>query len=158
MRQHPTAWWIDKLETLKIGCGPINTLAQVFTDPHILAREMVLEMEHATGGTMKMIANPVKLSETPPDYRLPPPVLGQHTDEVLASKLGMDSGGVIGFEKPGLRERTGRLCHATPTVHQPSACHTGRRLWHAGQPAGTATSARGAYGGSGLPTDRRAVD
>ena len=44
---------------------------------------MVLEMEHATGGNMKMIANPVKLSETPPDYRLPPPLLGQHTDQVL---------------------------------------------------------------------------
>ncbi len=89
--QHPTLWWIGKLETLNIGCGPINKLSEVFADPHVIAREMVLEMEHATGGRMKMIANPVKLSETPADYRLPPPTLGQHTDAVLGGKLGLDA-------------------------------------------------------------------
>ncbi len=89
MQSHPTDWWIDKLEALKIGCGPINKLSQVFADPHVIARGMVLEMAHATGQMMKLIANPVKLSETPPDYRLPPPVLGQHTDAVLGEKLGL---------------------------------------------------------------------
>src|ERR1019366_10584945 len=65
LQRHPTVWWIDQLEALKIGCGPINKLSEVFADPHVLARQMVLEMDHATGGKMKMIANPVKLSETP---------------------------------------------------------------------------------------------
>ena len=102
MQQHPTVWWVDKLEALKIGCGPINKLSEVFADPHVLAREMVLEMDHATGGKMKMIANPVKLSETPPDYRLPPPVLGQHTDEVLGAKLGLDAAALTALREKGI--------------------------------------------------------
>ena len=95
MKTHPTTWWVDRLEELKIGCGPINTLKQVFADPHVQARGVVVEMPHASlpqGGTVKVIANPVRLSETPADYRLPPPVLGQHTDEVLKQALGLDDG------------------------------------------------------------------
>ena len=95
MQTHPTTWWVDRLEELKIGCGPINTLKQVFADPHVQARGVVVEMPHASlpqGGTVKVIANPVRLSETPADYRLPPPVLGQHTDEVLKQALGLDDG------------------------------------------------------------------
>src|SRR6202453_3505011 len=102
MQQHPTGWWIDKLEALKIGCGPINKLSEVFTDPQVLSPGMVLEMEHATGGQMNMIANPVKLSETPPDYRLPPPVLGQHTDQVLSEKLGLDAKALAGLREKGV--------------------------------------------------------
>ena len=93
MQTQATNWWVDRLEQLKIGCGPINTLQQVFADPHVQARGVVVEMPHASlpdGGTVKVIANPVRLSETPADYRLPPPVLGQHTDEVLKQALGLD--------------------------------------------------------------------
>jgi crotonobetainyl-CoA:carnitine CoA-transferase CaiB-like acyl-CoA transferase len=93
MRTHPTKWWVDRLEQLKIGCGPINTLKEVFADPHIQARGVVVEMAHTSlpaGGTVKVIANPVRLSETPADYRLPPPVLGEHTEQVLKERLGMD--------------------------------------------------------------------
>ena len=93
MKTHPTTWWVDRLEQLKIGCGPINTLQQVFADPHVQARGVVVEMPHASlpdGGTVKVIANPVRLSETPADYRLPPPLLGQHTDAVLKEALGLD--------------------------------------------------------------------
>jgi crotonobetainyl-CoA:carnitine CoA-transferase CaiB-like acyl-CoA transferase len=91
LRQHPTAWWIERLDGLKIGCGPINKLSQVFSDPHVLARGMVVEMAHGSGQTVKVIANPVKLSETPADYRLPPPLLGEHTDAVLGERLGLDA-------------------------------------------------------------------
>jgi len=91
MRQHPTAWWIEQLETLKIGCGPINRLSEVFADPQVVARNMVLEMAHGSGQTVKVIANPVKLSESPADYRIPPPMLGEHTDSVLAERLGLDA-------------------------------------------------------------------
>src|SRR4051812_43884402 len=80
MKSKTTAEWIDLLEAEKIGCGPINTLKDVFADPHVRARDMVVEMQHASGETVQVIANPVKLSATPPSYRSPPPVLGQHTD------------------------------------------------------------------------------
>jgi crotonobetainyl-CoA:carnitine CoA-transferase CaiB-like acyl-CoA transferase len=89
MQSKTTAEWIEALEALKIGCGPINTLEQVFADPHVQARNMVLELPHASGETVKVIANPVKLSATPPEYRSPPPVLGEHTEEVLGGLLGM---------------------------------------------------------------------
>jgi crotonobetainyl-CoA:carnitine CoA-transferase CaiB-like acyl-CoA transferase len=91
MMEHPTAWWIDRLEALKIGCGPINKLSQVFEDPHVVARRMVLEMAHSSGQTVKLIANPVKLSETPADYRLAPPMLGEHTEAVLGERLGLNA-------------------------------------------------------------------
>ena len=91
MLQHPTNWWIEKLEALKIGCGPINKLSQVFEDPQVIARNMVLEMAHSSGERVKVIANPVKLSETPADYRIAPPLLGEHTDAVLSERLGLDA-------------------------------------------------------------------
>src|ERR1700710_30144 len=91
MMQHPTLWWIERLEALKIGCGPINKLSEVFEDPHVVARGMVVEMPHSSGQTVKVIANPVKLSETPADYRIAPPLLGEHTDAVLGERLGLDA-------------------------------------------------------------------
>ncbi len=91
LARHPTAWWLAKLEALSIGCGPINRLSQVFADPQVQARGMVVEMPHpaTADGRVKLLANPVRLSATPPDYRLPPPLLGQHTDEVLGGLLGL---------------------------------------------------------------------
>ena len=78
-------WWLTELEKEKIGCGPINNLDQVFADPHVKARDMVVEMDHPAMGNkpIKLIANPIKLSKTPPTYREAPPLLGQHTDEIL---------------------------------------------------------------------------
>jgi crotonobetainyl-CoA:carnitine CoA-transferase CaiB-like acyl-CoA transferase len=91
MQGKPTAWWVDQLEALKIGCGPINTLEQVFADPHVRARGMEVQMKHSSGETVTVIANPVRLSETPPDYRIAPPLLGEHTSEVLQDLLGIDN-------------------------------------------------------------------
>jgi crotonobetainyl-CoA:carnitine CoA-transferase CaiB-like acyl-CoA transferase len=91
MMQHPTSWWTERLEALKIGYGPINKLSQVFEDPQVVARDMVLEMAHGSGQKVKVIANPVKLSETPADYRIAPPLLGEHTDAVLSDRLGLDA-------------------------------------------------------------------
>ena len=90
MQAHGTDWWVGSgSRRLKIGCGPINTLDKVFADPHLQARGVVVEMPHAaTALGVKVIANPVRLSETPADYRRPPPLLGQHTDEVLGGMLG----------------------------------------------------------------------
>ena len=102
MQQHPTGWWVDKLEALKIGCGPINKLAEVFADPHVVARNMVVEMAHGSGETVKVIANPVRLSETPPDYRIPPPLLGEHTDAVLSEQLGLDAAALADLRAKGV--------------------------------------------------------
>ena len=89
MKSRTTTEWVEALEAQKIGCGPINTLKDVFADPHVQARNMTLEMDHGSGAKVKVIANPVKLSATPPTYRSAPPVLGEHTDEVLSGLLGM---------------------------------------------------------------------
>ena len=102
MKSKTTAEWIDALEALKIGCGPINTLEQVFADPHVQAREMVVEMVHGSGETVKVIANPVKLSATPPSYRSPPPVLGEHTEDVLASVLKMSASDIAALREKGI--------------------------------------------------------
>lgn len=91
MKTRTTTEWVEALEAQKIGCGPINTLADVFADPHVQARQMMLEMQHGSGATVKVIANPVKLSATPPTYRSAPPVLGEHTEEVLTGLLGMSA-------------------------------------------------------------------
>ena len=104
MMTQTTTEWVDKLEALKIGCGPINTLEQVFADPHVQARGVVVEMAHgqADGGSVKVIANPVRLSETPADYRITAPMLGEHTDEVLEGMLGLDPTAIAGLRSRGI--------------------------------------------------------
>jgi crotonobetainyl-CoA:carnitine CoA-transferase CaiB-like acyl-CoA transferase len=102
MKKHPTDWWVDKLEGLKIGCGPINSLKQVFDDPHVQARGMEVQMKHSSGADVTVIANPVRLSETPPDYRIAPPLLGEHTSEVLQDLLGMDNKTFESLKKKGI--------------------------------------------------------
>jgi len=102
MKSKTTAEWIDALEALKIGCGPINTLEQVFADPHVQAREMVVEMAHGSGETVQVIANPVKLSATPPSYRSAPPVLGEHTQDVLTAVLNMSAADIAALKEKGI--------------------------------------------------------
>jgi len=90
VKAQATGWWVDRLEALKIGCGPINTLSEVFADPQVQARNTVVHMPHAGSPEgVRVIANPVRLSETPASYRLSPPTLGEHTDAVLSERLGL---------------------------------------------------------------------
>ena len=102
MQGQTTDWWVEKLEGLKIGCGPINTLKQVFDDPHVQARGMEVQMKHSSGEMVTVIANPVRLSETPADYRIAPPLLGEHTSEVLQDLLGMDNATFARLRKKGV--------------------------------------------------------
>jgi crotonobetainyl-CoA:carnitine CoA-transferase CaiB-like acyl-CoA transferase len=101
-RTRTTAEWVEELEALKIGCGPINTLSQVFADPHVQARGCVVEMPHASGETVQVIANPVRLSATPAAYNSAPPLLGQHTAEVLGGLLGMGEGKIAALREKGI--------------------------------------------------------
>ncbi len=81
---------LDTLRGAGIPCGPINNLAQVLSEPQILAREMVVDVDVPVAGPTKVTGVPIKLSKTPGAVRTPPPTLGQHTDEVLETVLGMD--------------------------------------------------------------------
>jgi crotonobetainyl-CoA:carnitine CoA-transferase CaiB-like acyl-CoA transferase len=103
MKTRTTAEWVDELQALKIGCGPINTLREVFADPQVQARGVVVQMPHAASAHgVQVIANPVRLSETPADYRMPPPVLGEHTEEVLRERLGLDEARVAKLREEGV--------------------------------------------------------
>jgi len=84
-----TAQWIAQLEAAGVPCGPINRIDEVFADPQVQARGLRVEMPHAQAGTVALVANPVRLSASPVGYRLPPPALGEHSDEVLAQWLGL---------------------------------------------------------------------
>jgi crotonobetainyl-CoA:carnitine CoA-transferase CaiB-like acyl-CoA transferase len=81
----PGRYWLEKLDAADIPCGAVNTYAEVFQDPHVLARDMLVEVEHPVAGTVKMTGLNVKLSRTPGDMRLPAPTLGQHTREILGA-------------------------------------------------------------------------
>ena len=87
-----SAFWLENLEANNVSCGPINNLEQIFTDEHVKARGMRVEMAHPAtgGGKVPLINSPMRLSETPTENRHAPPMLGQHTEEVLRELLGLD--------------------------------------------------------------------
>lgn len=75
--------WLDKLRDARIPCGAVNTLSDVLTDAHFLERKGLVEMDHPTAGAIKMLANPIHFSETPPVYERHPPLMGEHNKEIL---------------------------------------------------------------------------
>jgi crotonobetainyl-CoA:carnitine CoA-transferase CaiB-like acyl-CoA transferase len=81
--------WLQVLNEAEVPCAPVQTVDQVFQAAQVLHREMLVQVEHPTAGTVPMAGIPVKFSATPASIRLPPPLLGEHTEEVLASWLGM---------------------------------------------------------------------
>ena len=82
--QQPRSHWLSLFDANEIPCGPINTYAQVFADAQVRAREMVVETDHPTLGHIRSLGSPIKMSATPPEVRRRAPLLGEHTDEVLA--------------------------------------------------------------------------
>ena len=91
------AKWIELLEAEGIPCAPINTVDKVANDPHIKAREMIVELEHPLAGPLRMPGVPVKYSRTPGSVDFPAPLLGQHTAELLIELLGWDAGKAEAF-------------------------------------------------------------
>ena len=79
--------WLSMLENAGIPCGPINTLDKVFSMPQMEAREMLIHMKHSEIEDLRLVGSPLKFSDTPVDYKLPPPRLGEHTEEVLHALL-----------------------------------------------------------------------
>ncbi len=88
-RTRTTAAWIALLEQANVPCGPINRIDQVFADPQAVARELTVGMAHSAAGQLKLVASPLRLGKTPPEYRLAPPMLGEQTDEILRTHLGL---------------------------------------------------------------------
>jgi crotonobetainyl-CoA:carnitine CoA-transferase CaiB-like acyl-CoA transferase len=88
MKTRNKATWLAALEAAKVPCGAINTLGEVFADPQIQERGMVTTWEHPIQPGLKLVSSPIKMSQTPVRQDLPPPLLGQHTEEVLSEVLG----------------------------------------------------------------------
>jgi crotonobetainyl-CoA:carnitine CoA-transferase CaiB-like acyl-CoA transferase len=105
MKTRAKADWLAALEAAKVPCGAINNLAEVFTDPQIEARHMVTEWQHPVKADLRLVASPIKLSATPVrgpgSDGLPPPLLGQHTDEVLRSVLNYSDAQLAGLKQQG---------------------------------------------------------
>ena len=88
LKSRTKADWLAALEAAKVPCGAINNLAEVFADPHVHARHMVHRWDHPLQQDLQIVASPIKMDRTPVRTDLPPPLLGQHTGEVLSSLLG----------------------------------------------------------------------
>jgi crotonobetainyl-CoA:carnitine CoA-transferase CaiB-like acyl-CoA transferase len=88
IRKRTTAEWVALLEPLGVPCGPINRLDEVFANPQVRHRGLKVDVPHPLSGTVPLVANPIKFSRTPLTYDTPPPLLGQHTDEILRTLLG----------------------------------------------------------------------
>jgi crotonobetainyl-CoA:carnitine CoA-transferase CaiB-like acyl-CoA transferase len=101
-RTRTTREWVTALEAAGVPCGPINTLREVFDDPQVRARELAVRVRHPAGADVTLVANPIRMSETPPTCRTAPPLLGQDTHEVLASMLGIDSATIARLAETGV--------------------------------------------------------
>ncbi|WP_339489353.1 CaiB/BaiF CoA transferase family protein [Pseudomonas sp. EL_65y_Pfl2_R95] len=94
-----TAQWVADLESAGVPCGPVNDVQQVFADPQVIARGLRIDLPHALAGSVPQVASPIRLSDTPVQYRHAPPLLGEHTEQVLQRWLGLTT-----KELEGLRE------------------------------------------------------
>ena len=94
--------WIAALEAAGVPCGPINRLDEVFADPHVVSRGLKITMAHPLAGEVPLVANPIRLSASPVEYRAPPPPLGAHTGEVLAEWLGTGPEALEGLRSRGV--------------------------------------------------------
>ncbi len=94
--------WLRELQAAGVPCGAVRDIAEALADPQVAAREMVQEVEHATAGLIKVLGLPVKLQSTPGSIRLPPPLLGQHTRQVLEHDLELTAGDIDALEREGV--------------------------------------------------------
>jgi formyl-CoA transferase len=87
VKEKTKAEWISLLESVGVPCGPINNLQEVFENEQVVARGIQQNVPHPTAGSMKLVASPMRLSKTPVTVRMPPPLLGEHTEEILGATL-----------------------------------------------------------------------
>lgn len=94
--------WIQLLNDDAIPCAPINTVDEVFQDPQVLHRNMLVDVNHPTAGKIKLVGIPVKYSDADAEIRLPPPVLGEHTREILGGILGYEDAKIEALKSAGV--------------------------------------------------------
>ena len=94
--------WVETLEAAGVANGPINTVAQVFEDPHVRARNVKIELDHPVAGKLPGVASPMRFSGTQLEYKSAPPVLGQHTDEVLRDVLKLSPADITKLKSDGI--------------------------------------------------------
>ncbi|HEY4944477.1 MAG TPA: CaiB/BaiF CoA-transferase family protein [Rhizomicrobium sp.] len=97
-----TAQWTLDLEAANVPCGPINRVDEVFADPQAIARGLTVVMNHAAVGSLELVASPLRLSATPPEYRNAPPLLGEHTDEILSGVLELSDAEIARLHGAGV--------------------------------------------------------
>ncbi|MFM8609720.1 MAG: CaiB/BaiF CoA transferase family protein [Burkholderiaceae bacterium] len=102
MKTRRKADWLPALEAAKVPCGAINNLAEVFADPHVRERGMVTQWQHPLAGEVSLVSSPIKLSGTPVRTDHPPPLLGQHTAEVLSEVLGLSPEQIAQLKQQGV--------------------------------------------------------
>jgi len=98
----PTREWVALLDAAGVSNGPINNIAQVFEEPQVIARGLKFELPHALAGKVPLVASPMRFSETPLKHEVPPPVLGQHTDEILRSVLKKSAAEIAKLKTAGV--------------------------------------------------------
>lgn len=91
MLQKPLDYWLPLLESVNVPVGPINNLEQVYQNPQVLARELKITLPHSSAGQVDLVASPIRLSASPVQYHTAPPLLGEHTEQILQDLLGLDS-------------------------------------------------------------------
>lgn len=101
-RRKTKAEWIYLLEEANVPCGPINNLEEVFDNEQVKARGIKIHVPHPTAGSMKLVASPMRLSETPVEVRMAPPTLGQHTNEILHERLSLDAEAIAALQEKGI--------------------------------------------------------
>jgi crotonobetainyl-CoA:carnitine CoA-transferase CaiB-like acyl-CoA transferase len=94
--------WQRVFDAANVPYGPINNMKEVFEEPQVLYRELAVKMPHTRAGIVPTLANPMRLSETPIEYRMGPPVVGEHSDDILASLLGMNPEEISGLRDSGV--------------------------------------------------------
>ncbi len=102
VRRHPSRWWIERLEAAGVPCGPINNMREVFEDPQVQHRGMRVDIPHPLGVDVPTVASPMRFSETPVTYDRPPPMLGEHTNEVLQGVLGYGADRIATLRERGV--------------------------------------------------------
>jgi crotonobetainyl-CoA:carnitine CoA-transferase CaiB-like acyl-CoA transferase len=102
MLQKSSAEWLEALNARGIPCGPINNIEQVFADPQVQHRGMQLQLDHPAAGKVAGVASPIRLSQTPIEYQQAPPMLGQHTDDVLSRMLALDATTIAQLRNDGI--------------------------------------------------------
>ena len=100
--KRPTRRWVEALEAAGVPNGPINALDQVFREPQAIARGLRIELPHPTAGKVSLVRSPMRFSGTPVEHELPPPTLGQHTDEILRGVLDLDDAAIARLRADGV--------------------------------------------------------